>query len=709
MLSVFGSEQIEDPTHFQLKNEQDILFETCKEVGNALGIKVIKPQYYSIENCTPIDLLETIGEASQFRIRCENLIPNWWLEDCGPLVGFIKSNDRPVAFVQKKNQYFVIDLIAKTSQAITEELAETFCDSAYRIYKTLPDHPLDWRHLLSFSFEDLKGDWKKIFALQSLVGVLALLFPIITGIIFETIIPDANINLLKQTVLLLIVASCISGGLALAQALYFIRIRFKSNVTLQAAIWDRVIRLPLPFFRQFDSGDLANRAHGIDSIQQFLTSSMLTTALSGMFSVLSLFLMFFYDIRLALVAMGLGMIAVFASFLFNLMQIKYQRPLMDLQGKMVGTLFQFLTGINKLRVANKEKEAFGFWSYLFSAKNKLFLKAQTNMIGFSVFNPLFIIFATVVFYALVVVRGKNLSFGHFIAFNVAFGQFFSALFSMASVVNQSLIIIPLFERVRPILNTSPEIENLGVNPGRLTGKIKMQNITFRYFAEAPLVLENISLDISAGSLVAIVGPTGSGKSTLLRLLLGFEEIKKESIFYDAHDLSTLNKRALRKQIGTVSQNSIILPGSIYENVTNLSPYLSLKEAEEAAIQVGVLDEIQAMPMGWHTWIAEGGRNISVGQRQRIMLARAIVHKPRILLLDEATSALDNSTQAWVHENIAKLEITRIVITHRLNTIKNADCIYVLDKGQIVQKGSYTQLIEKPGLFLELVKRQSITY
>lgn len=704
LVSIFEPEEVERIYLDKVQENPDQLFETCKIVGKALGITIIKPQFTS-KNLTQIELLESIIEASGIRMREINLIENWQMNDCGPLLGFRRENADPIALIRENGKYYLVDSKLKTKQMVDEQITKSLSETAYQFYKTLPDVPLNWRHLFFFVFGDLKKDIKNILILQLYAGLLALLIPIVTGLIFENIIPNADKRQLGQLTILLVLTTLVSIAFGLVQSFALMRIRFKSNVNMQAAVWDRVLKLPLPFFRQFISGDLANRARGIDTIQQFLTSTTITSILSGTFSILSLFLMFYYDVWLSLAATVLGIIAVVISLLFNRIQLKYQRPLLDLQGKISGIVFQLLTSINKLRVAHSEKQAFAHWAKFFSKKNILFKNAQMNVITFGIFYPFFVALSTIVLYSIVVARGNNLSFGHFVAFNAAFGQFMSAILSMASIVNSSLMIAPLYERVKPILLATPEIGNMGVNPGPLKGNINVQNVTFRYQKDSIIALENVSLEIEEGAFVALVGPTGSGKSTLFRLLLGFEEIEKDKIFYDSHDLISLNKKAVRKQMGVVSQNSMLLPGSIYENITNFSPCLILTEAENAAKLMQILDEIQTMPMGMHTLISEGSRNISVGQRQRILLARAIIHQPKILLLDEATSSLDNVTQALIYEQLETLKMTKIVAAHRLSTIKKADRIYVLEHGMIVQQGNYAELIKKPGLFAEMAKRQ----
>jgi len=703
LLSVFEPEKAKTLEFTVIHDNQDMLYSASQHVGKALGISLNRPA--SSPSKKPLEFLEAIAEVSKFRFRAEKLLINWWENDCGPLLGFLKLSGKPVALIQKKSKYYRIDAEAGEERLLTSEIASTLSDTAYRFYKTLPETVLTWRDLFRFMIGDLKSDLKKILAFQCMVGLIALLFPIFTGVIFETLIPYADTSRLFQIIFVLGVITVVSITFELAGAICLLRVRVKADVMMQSAVWDRVLRLPLSFFRKFTAGDLANRASGIDSIQEYLTSVVVVSILNGFFSLFSLGLMFYYDVWLALAATGLALIAIVITLGFNINQLKYQRPLLEREGKISGFLFQILASIHKLRVANSEKRAFGVWAKKFTEKNRIFLNAALNVIGYNVFYPFYISLSTIVLYALVVMRGENLSFGSFIAFNVAFGQFFAAALAMTSILIRSLSILPLYERVKPILETLPEPEKANTDIGEIKGDILIQSLSFRYLPDTLPVLQEISLSVKAGSMVAIVGETGSGKSTVLRLLLGFEAVPKGSIFYDEHDLNSVNIRALRKQFGVVLQNSVIMPGSIYENITALLPGLTLEDAWMAAERMGIANEIRQMPMGMHTWISEGGRNISVGQRQRILLARAIVHKPKILILDEATSALDNITQASIYEELSHLRMTRIVVAHRLTTVKNADYIYVLHQGNIVQSGTFTDLMEKPGIFADLVERQ----
>jgi ABC-type bacteriocin/lantibiotic exporter with double-glycine peptidase domain len=299
---------------------------------------------------------------------------------------------------------------------------------------------------------------------------------------------------------------------------------------------------------------------------------------------------------------------------------------------------------------------------------------------------------------------KPLTTGEFLAFNAAFGQFLTAVLQLSASIVSVLSIVPLYERAKPILQTLPEVDQAKSDPGELSGNIEVSHLAFRYRPDTPLVLKDISMNIPAGEFVAFVGASGCGKSTLFRLLLGFEQPESGSVYYDGQELQQLDVQAVRRQMGVVLQNGKLLSGDIFTNLVGSSP-LTVDDAWEAARMAGFDQDIRQMPMGMHTVVSEGGGGLSGGQRQRLMIARAIVAKPRILLFDEATSALDNQTQAIVSKSLEELKATRIVIAHRLSTIIHADRIFVLDKGVVVQSGTYDTLIQQEGLFAELAKRQ----
>jgi len=537
-------------------------------------------------------------------------------------------------------------------------------------------------------------------------GLLALLMPIMTGIIFDTIIPEASRNQMVQLAVILISVTIAQTLFQVTRGIALVRLEGRMDTRVQSAVWDRLLSLPVPFFRDYTAGDLANRSMGINAIRKMLSGVTLDAVLACIFSVFNLALLFYYDTGMALLALGLAMAMLLVTLLINFLQLRLQRPLMTLEGKNAGMLLQFITGIAKLRVSGTEDRALAEWARTITEKRKLGYKAGTLQNIQVTFSGAFPIIASMAIFAWMVFKIKSgmMSTGKFLAFNAAYASFQTALLQMSNVVTTSLAVIPLFERAKPILSTLPEIDENKSPPGNLSGDFEAKSINFRYSPDGLLILKEVSIGIRPGEFVAIVGGSGSGKSTLMRLLLGFEEPEAGSIYYDGQPLDTLDIREVRRQIGVVLQNGMLMQGSIFENIVGQSG-LTIEDAWEAARMVGIEEDIKAMPMGMHTMVTAGGGTLSGGQRQRLIIARAIVKRPPILFFDEATSALDNRTQAIVSESLERLNVSRIVIAHRLSTIINADRIYVLDKGEMLQCGTYEELMAREGLFAELAKRQ----
>jgi len=660
------------------------LLAACQLIGKETGFDFQEPKFINDYAHNLTGQLNAIAQVSNVRTRKVILRGNWWKEENGHLLAFTKEDKEPVALIQQPGgSYIINNTSSKTQQTVTPEIAASLEPIAYMFLYAFDQPMTSVQKLWSFGIKGLQLDATYI-VLAALAGsLISLLTPILSGILFDDVIPQADRSFLVEVVGIMLVIGIVKALLQLVRGILLLRVETKSNITIQAGLMDHLLRLPVTFYRQYTAGDLTNRVLGINAIRQILSSTVLTAVLSGVFSIVNLMLLFYYSPKLAWVGIGLSLLAVVFIIIMGLLKLQYDRKLSDVQGELQGFLFEFLSGISKVRVSGSEKAFHGSYPLL------------TNIFFFS-----FIYYAFTAGSA----TASLISVGVFMAFISAFNQFLNDCLSMSMAVISSLNMVPLYERLKPILEEEPESADDCTDPGELCGEIEFNSVSFRYNEDQPLVLTDVSFKIKPGEMVAFVGPSGSGKSTVLRLLLGFEEAEIGSVYYDGQAFDSLNKDLVRRQIGVVLQNGSLMSGSIYQNIVGSSE-LTLEDAEQAARLAGLEEDIKQMPMGMHTVVSEGAGTFSGGQRQRLMIARSIVHKPRMLYMDEATSALDNRTQNIVSESLNKLQATRIIIAHRLSTIIHADKIFVMDKGQIVEAGTFEELMAQDGLFSSLAKRQ----
>jgi NHLM bacteriocin system ABC transporter ATP-binding protein len=525
--------------------------------------------------------------------------------------------------------------------------------------------------------------------------------------LFESIIPGADRSQLVQMTLVLLAVALAGSLFTVVRGVAIVRIESRTAASIQAAVWDRLIALPLPFFRGYSAGELAMRAMNVEEIRRVMTGAVVTGLLAGLFSLSNLFLLFHYDLLLGAVGTALITVSLAASITMGLLQLRSQRGILSLRSRINGMMLQFLTGISKLKLAGAEAQAFSQWARAFGEQRDRQYRNRTLGIRLAVFNAGYPVACSIILFSLAArTLGTEhpLGTGEFLGFTAAFGLCLGAVLSTSSAVLQALNTVPLYEQVKPILQTTPEVRPGKDEPGELSGAIELQHVSFRYQADGPQVLRDVSVRIDPGEFVAFVGPSGSGKSTCFRLLLGFDTPEVGSVSYDEQDLAGLDVEAVRRQIGVVLQSGRVMGGDLFTNIVGSST-ATLDDAWEAARMAGLDEDIRKMPMGMHTMVSDGGGTLSGGQRQRLMIARAIVGRPRILLMDEATSALDNRTQAIVSESLDRLRATRVVIAHRLSTILHADRIHVLVAGEIVESGNYDELMALDGVFAAMARRQ----
>ncbi len=684
----------------------DLLFAACQAVAGAMHVDIRRPP--AVEGAPPpSDPLGAIAKASRIRTRSVALQGEWWRREAGPMLGFWAGQQpQPVALLPARGGYNVVDPKANTRQPLDGRLRSQLAGTAIVFYRPFAERALGGWDLVRFGLQGLRGDLTRVVGLGVVIGIIATFTPIVTGVIFGSIIPASDHRRLVAIAFALIGAAVGSSLFQVAQGLAVVRIEARLDSSLESAVWDRLLTLPVPFFRDFSAGDLTNRAMGIDQIRQILEGAAISSILSAVFSLTSVVLMFYYSATLALIGVGLTLISLAATALACAVELKYVRRLTTLQGEIAGSLLQFITGIAKLRVAAAETRAFSAWATAFAEQKRLFFRSRNIGNALTTFSAAWLVLIYLVVFAVIASLPQgSLSTAAYLAFMAAFtGQLLISVLTLSQAATSVLQCVPLYERSLPILQTLPEVTEAKADPGLLSGAIEVSHVSFRYEAGGPPVLQDVSMRTQPGEFVAIVGPSGAGKSSIFRLLLGFETPESGTIYFDGRDLGGLDASAVRRQIGVVLQDARIMPGTIFENIVGTAR-LTMDDAWEAARLAGLDQDIKQMPMQMHTYISEGGATFSGGQRQRLMIARALVGKPRILLFDEATSALDNVTQAIVTESMAKLKATRVVIAHRLTTVQNADQIVVLEAGRVVQTGDYASLIAQPGTFADLARRQ----
>jgi NHLM bacteriocin system ABC transporter ATP-binding protein len=650
--------------------------------------------------------IDAIARAAGLRIRRVALTARWWRSDVGTLIGTRLDDGRAIAIVPvRTGLYDMVDAGRRTR--IDDKVAGTIAPDAFAVYRPLPREPVDGHAVRRFVLAPLRNDLARLVAYGIAAALLTLITPLVADTIFSQVVPARDHGNLIWLSALLAAVSISAFGFVLAQQIAILRMEGRTTIDLQAALWDRLLDLPLPFFRRFSAGALTMRVLGIAQIRQLATAAIATAALAVPVAVANLALAFFLEPRLA--AFGLIVIVLVLAAMVALAryQVHRNRIVQRETRELFATSMQLVEAIGKLRVANAETRGFARWAVRFSTLKHAFGEAQVAFVmTSSLIAALSALGIVVVLLGAATVGPDAIGAARFLAFNTAYIQALAGVTTVAIVAAFAAQAVPIYEGTKPILAEPRETDEIRRDPGRLRGAVDVSNVSLRYADDAPLVLDGVSFSVDPGEFVAIVGPSGAGKSSLLRLLLGFEQPELGHVSYDGEDLNNLDARAVRRQMGVVLQTARLLPGDILRNIIG-ARQLTVEDAWEAAEIAGIADDIRGLPMGMQTPVAEGAATFSGGQRQRLLIARGVAGRPRILIFDEATSALDNRTQAHVAEAIARLRTTRIVIAHRLSTVRACDRILVMEAGRVVQSGPFADLVSTDGPFARLAARQLV--
>lgn len=678
-------------------------------VAREMGLIV---RYFHMERPsipTHLDAKKTVEEvlkATNIAKKNIRLVGEWWKDCEGPILVMTRDGEGALAlFSGAVSGLYFIDATSGKKIRVTKKNASLFGEDALFFYQPLPAHPMTGHEYLMFLLRQIKpGDLALYiveFILMSIGGIVATMA---VKIAFDRIIPTGTVPLLISLFLFLV---------SLAVANYFIRsARFSLNtriqnrldVVLESSLISRVLNLPVSFFGENTAGGLSKKVLAFNELPKTIGDIIFVITNTLVSLIMSLPVLF---IAPELLPAELGAIAliVIVYVVTTVQERELAARELSSAEKNGSIVFDLISGAQRLKLSGSEDRAYARWLQGYAQQagktynTKFPLCARAQLV--TICRLLGLLAAFHLAYA------GHVSVASFAAFNTSYGMAMGCLVAIAPRFKWIAQLGPCLKRGEPILQAVPEYGEGKTMVSSLSGRIELSHVTFRYEKNSPAVLDDLTLTIEPGEYVGIVGRSGCGKSSLVKVLLGFETPQEGTVCYDGHDTTTTNLRSLRRCIGTVLQDGKLFAGDIYSNITITAPSLSVEEAWDAAEKVGMAEDIRRMPMGMHTLISEGSGGISGGQKQRLMIARAIVGKPKILIMDEATSALDNLTQKKVTDSLDALDCTRIVIAHRLSTIRSCDRIIALDGGRIVESGSYDELMEKDGFFAELVRRQQI--
>ncbi|MCR5626863.1 MAG: ATP-binding cassette domain-containing protein [Lachnospiraceae bacterium] len=653
------------------------------------------------------EVLEYLMRPYGIMRRNVELSKGWYKDAVGAMLATFKDSGKVVALIPDKfSGYVYIDGETGKPVRITGSNEGLFDIDAIAFYKPFPLKKIGISGLIKYIYENITISDLVFYGIVTLViTLIGTWMPRLNKILFSDIIELKSYSALFAIASFMICLLISTTMFSAVQSLMMTRLSTKLDINVEAATMMRILSLPVDFFKKYSSGELASRAGYVNSLVNQLLGVALSTGLTSVFSLIYIGQILEFAPSLVVPSLIVTFITIAFSVITSLVQMKISKDIMLTSSKKNGMSYAMISGIQKIKISGSEKRAFARWARLYSKEAEL----TYNPPLFLKINPVIMtaitLGATIKLYVLSIHAGISVS--EYYAFNTAYAMVSGAFTSLASIAITVANIRPVLEMAKPIMDTAPEITEDKEVVESISGGLEINNVYFRYNEKMPYVLENLSFKIRPGDYVAIVGKTGCGKSTLMRILLGFETPEKGSVYYDGKDLNKLDLKSLRKNIGTVMQNGRLFTGDIYSNIVISAPQLKLDAAWEAAEVAGIADDIKKMPMGMFTLLSEGQGGISGGQKQRLMIARAIAPKPRLLMLDEATSALDNITQKHVSESLDNLNCTRIVIAHRLSTIKNCNRIIVLDNGKVIEDGTYDELINNKGFFAELVERQKL--
>ena len=699
---ITGTRSNTDTVHREEEQEENLTNALCE----ILRYYRLKPVELSVDAVSLEDQLESVCRPYGIMHRRVKLEKGWYRDSFGAMLGFRKNESAVALIPHQFCGYLCYDSARGGPVRLSKKTEADLEEEAICFYKPFPVRKMRFQDLLRYMLEAVPlSSYLMLIAMMVLTTMAGMIFPQITHAIYNEVIPSQSMRLFWAVLIFSVSVQVGALLIGMVKTLANEKVSTQMRVAIQSATMARVMSLPPEFFKQYSSGELATKIQQFNALSGGLYSTFISTGLTSLFSLVYIAQIFTYAPALVVPALCVTLLTFGHSLLDTMLRVKHRRLAMEAEAKKNGLTYGLLSGIQKIRLSGAEKRAFTRWirAYTEEVRHTYGLPA-VQVLSYTITMGISLVGTIVMYYFAV---RSEVSLADYYAFTTAYAMVTAAFTALSGIGQQVANIHPTLEQIKPIMEAVPEISRDKIVVTSLSGGIELNNVSFRYRESMPWVLKDLSLKIQPGEYVAVVGKSGCGKSTLFRLLMGFETAQRGAVYYDGRDISTLDLRSLRKKIAVVMQNGKLFQGDIYSNIAISAPALTMEEAWEAAGIADIADDIRAMPMGMHTVISEGGGGISGGQKQRLMIARAVAAKPRILMFDEATSALDNITQKKVSEALDSLQCTRIVIAHRLSTIRRCDRIIVLEDGKIVEDGNYEQLLALDGRFAELVERQRL--
>lgn len=584
--------------------------------------------------------------------------------------------------------------------------ADRIGSAAICFYPPLPEKSLTAKDLVKHAaFAVHADDILKIVLFSAALTLVTMLMPFITRYLFDNVALQTRPAPL-YSVFVFILCTCLAEMILQAgKKLAVSGISVKADALVNSSVMMRVLNLSPAFFKKYNSGELYSRIAGSGGIASSVILFIFDTGIALLMSILYMIQIWSFSPALAVPSLIIVASLTVFSVLSFFFQKRWNKEIQLTAAGEYGFLVSVMNGIQKIRLSGSEKRIFSQWADAYKERAKLtydppvILKHHTTFTTFLTLAGSFLLY----FYAL---RSK-IDPAVYMGFTASYGMLSAAFLSLAESMSDISLIKAQLEQLQPILEEVPESASTKRTVKQLSGKIDVNKVSFRYRDSQPFVIKQLSLSVRPGEYIGIVGKSGCGKSTLMRLLLGFEKPQRGAVCYDSIDLNSLEPRSLRRQIGCVLQDEGLFTDSIRANITLTDPFATEEEVWEAARLAGIDEDIKAMPMGMKTLVFDSSGTISGGQKQRILIARALIGKPNILFFDEATSALDNNTQKIITDTLASIHCTRVVIAHRLSTVKQCDRIVMMEGGQIIEEGTYDELMERKGRFAEMVERQLV--